>query len=240
MKSIIHTFGRNPIVTVACSVHGEETFSQTVYHYLLANYKTLGSFRLILANPTACARRIRYCESDLNRSFPGLLTGTAEQQIAHQLMPELKKTDYVIDIHTTVSDIGMVPIITHLHDGTIHLLNATDRKNVAFIQSSTTSLISHAHAGVALEFNQEYAQTEPALAEVLTVLRRIQNNARRPSRQRSVYFIDGTLSKSQPLPAHAKNFTKLKPDNVYPFLLHPNSYPDIHCHTASKVQRMRL
>lgn len=242
MESILHSFGLHPKVTIVCGVHGEEVFGQRVYDYLMARRETLGSFRLILAHPDALASNVRYFQSDLNRSFPGSSNGTREEKIAADLLPEIVKADYVIDIHTTVSDIGIVPIVTNLNPGTKRLINATDSRNVALIQSSSSprSLIGQVEAGMALEFNREVAEELSSLEYVAAVVTRLQSGHTRPTVQRRVFMVDGTLDKSVVLDHNARNLTKLLPQNVYPFLLHKESYPDIHCHTASKYQRIRI
>lgn len=242
MKSITHTFGQNPKITIVCGVHGEELFGRSVYNHVLLHAEKLGSFQLILAHPHALDSNVRYFEQDLNRSFPGNPYGSLEEKIAADILPKLQKTPYVIDIHTTVSDVGMVPIITNLNSGTKRLINATEATNIAYIQSdsSSRSLIGQVCAGMALEFNRKLAEDESALHTVATILKRIQNNCTLPPSPRRIFMINGVLKKSLPIPPESCNFTLLNPYGVYPFLLHKDSYPDIHCHTATRYKTMKL
>lgn len=97
------------------ATHGDEGFSVDVFKNFAQRYprKEYG-YDLIVGNPKALKRGIRYIEADLNRSAPGSLTSRVyEEKRAAQIMELSKRYKFVIDVHGTVADSGIVTIIPY-------------------------------------------------------------------------------------------------------------------------------
>jgi succinylglutamate desuccinylase len=101
----------NKIFVVACT-HGDEVFGLKV----LAHLQTLGSRNKILcqiAHPEAIAKKKRYIETDLNRSFKLPASASAEAGIAQRLIEDINRCDpdLILDLHTSTVGVGQVAIL---------------------------------------------------------------------------------------------------------------------------------
>lgn len=99
---------------VVAGLHGDEPFGLKVLSYL--HDMELDDIETEIGNPAALAKRIRYLESDLNRSF-NLDKESLESRIAARIQRRItqSQTDIVIDIHTSVSSIGRVGIVAEIN-----------------------------------------------------------------------------------------------------------------------------
>lgn len=93
----------HPRVMVNICSHGNETIGFDIQSMCQNLYIKNGSLIFNIGNPEAVKTGKRFIDSDLNRSFPGKIDGTHEEQIAFQMMRYIALFDYVIDIHSTVS-----------------------------------------------------------------------------------------------------------------------------------------
>ena len=93
----------HPRVLINICTHGNEVLGISVMNELQKNTVVHGSLNFHIANPAAVAQNKRFIETDLNRTFPGMVSGTYEQRIAAELMRYVPQFDYLIDIHSTVS-----------------------------------------------------------------------------------------------------------------------------------------
>jgi succinylglutamate desuccinylase len=85
------------------ATHGNELLGVKLYQHLLRTRSPLiEHIDFIVGNPRAYACRIRYTESDLNRSY-GQGDNTYEQRRANEIQQYVATTkpDLVIDAHTT-------------------------------------------------------------------------------------------------------------------------------------------
>lgn len=213
-------------LAVVCCQHGDEVFGQKVFEYYKDKLDDLEGIRLVFANEEAYDQEKRYIDADLNRSFPGNLEGNREEQLAAQILPNIKDVRYVLDIHTTTSDVVMTPIICNESGDVKKILNLTSSKEVANMTNGIAghSLIGQVAAGVSLEFNEDYAKTEAALDEVRRVVEGLLNNISHQPQERQIYDIKGSISAEQELEVETANFRKDELLGGYPFLLHEKSY----------------
>lgn len=241
--SIIHTFGIDkPRVTIVCCLHGEEQFGMRAFNYFHEHAAEFGNFKLILAHPTAAQLKKRFIDKDLNRVFPGKQDGCIEEQLAHHLMPHIQDCDYLVDVHTTVSDMTVAPIVTTWNKLTRRMINATTASKVALVHSELrdTAMIGQVQNGISLEYNQEYAKTPEALDDLILFVTRLITNDVQPKKLRKILHIDTDIPKSVPLPKSAKNFRKIRNLELYPFLYHPKSYKNIHALAATKIHWQKI
>ena len=81
--------------------------------YGLEVQKQIGSkYEFLIGNPLAMEKNIRFVESDLNRSFPGNISGTYEEKRAVEILKVIKKYEFIIDLHSTSENHPLIGIIT--------------------------------------------------------------------------------------------------------------------------------
>lgn len=93
-----------PDVAVVGAVHGDEPCGATAIDRLIEDDPPLRrSVKLIVANPEALERDVRYVDADLNRAFDETIAADAhERDLAEQLAAELQGTT-ALSIHSTQS-----------------------------------------------------------------------------------------------------------------------------------------
>lgn len=93
------------------ATHGEEGFSIQVLNEIRKEYPKY-VFEGIIGNPKAFEKKVRYVDTNLNRSAPGNKNSKSyEDRRAFEIMEIAKKFDYVIDIHGADSKCGITIII---------------------------------------------------------------------------------------------------------------------------------
>ncbi|MFA4815077.1 MAG: succinylglutamate desuccinylase/aspartoacylase family protein [Candidatus Gracilibacteria bacterium] len=113
-KNIYHFSNKwpGPCVVIIGSLHGNEKVGKEVIDRLLIElpkHKIHGEIFLILGNPKAYSRNLRFVDCDLNRLF-GLHFEDLkskkhlnyEEKRALEIAPILEKANYLLDIHSTV------------------------------------------------------------------------------------------------------------------------------------------
>jgi predicted deacylase len=158
MSYIIKTIGQgSPHVGLVVCMHGDEIVGQMVVDELSKLESVNGSLSLIIANPPAMAVNQRFVDTDLNRCFPGKVDGLVEERLARDLLEVLPQLDYVIDLHTTNSDIDALAIVVDISKDSKELLQKVPIKKVAFIPPEvfSGSLIGECRAGVSIEFGPD-------------------------------------------------------------------------------------
>ncbi len=238
----LFSLSQNPLITIVCCLHGDELFGAEVFSFFASRQAQYPDVQLILAHEEAMAANKRFLETDLNRSFPGSLTGFLEERLASEILPLVKSSRYVLDIHTTTSQINYTPIIATLSQETIEILRATSSKEVAFIQMplSAHSLIGQITGGVSLEFNEHIASSPSSLEEIVYIVDALRSSKSVGVQTKELFFIDRVIPKSITISDDTKNFLYCEVAQGYPFLLHEKSYPTIHGLCASFKQPLSL
>lgn len=229
-------------LTVVCCLHGDEVFGQKVFEAYRARITALSGVQFILANEEALERQVRFVESDLNRSFPGNLRGNLEQRLAAELMATVGDSEYVLDIHTTTSDIKMTPIVSKLSERVRMMLNLCQSQEIVLMskQIANHSLIGNVAAGVSLEFEEGYATTDGAFEEVAQIIDGILGVQVHPAVPRKIYHVDRTIGLEISLPEEANNFQYMPKLGFYPFLLGERAYVDFLGFAATRVKELRI
>lgn len=230
-------------IVVICCVHGNEIFGLQIFKYFLKNKATFPDVKVILANEKAVKLKKRYIEEDLNRVF-GVKTRPAsyESKIATRMLKEIKNAKYIIDIHTTTSDINFIPIITKTNDDIFRLLKLCRSKNVARMipPMGTNSLINQVYCGISLEFNKSYARSKRGFTKVVDIVKKLTfENFVQREKEFFVYDIDQKI----PLNVSIKKLKNLKYNkslNIYPFLVGEKSYKDFNGFSASRYKKILL
>lgn len=97
------------------ATHGDEGFSVEIMRQVSKIFpKQVYGYDWIIGNPKAYARNVRFLEKDLNRSAPGNSKSIYyEIKRAKEIIELSREYECVIDIHGTVSDLGIASIVTN-------------------------------------------------------------------------------------------------------------------------------
>lgn len=117
-------------ICIVGATHGNEWTGKYVLDQLDAHaYKNL-SIEKITANPEAYKLNRRFIDEDLNRAFETLdqERETVEYRRAVEIAKSVKKSKFVIDMHTTTSNMGVTIIITHKNELNFRVAHAIASK----------------------------------------------------------------------------------------------------------------
>lgn len=101
------------------ATHGNEFTGLEVCKVLDKNQKKyLHEYQTFIGNPEAVKLKKRYVDSDLNRSYGkhGIATGYEAQRSKEMTEAIHGKFDFLVDIHTTTSNMGMTLILTDVNE----------------------------------------------------------------------------------------------------------------------------
>lgn len=218
----------NPIITIIGCQHGNERIGIHCFNKFILEKNKFQSVQYILANEPAIKTNTRFVAQDLNRSFPGDLNGENEKKLANEILPHLRSSRFVLDLHTTTSKIKMTPIVTNLDADTRQIVNLCDSQEVALIEPplSTSSLIGQCRAGVSLEYNEQFADTDEALADVFRITQNLLEGVANEPRPRDIFHVAGAVPESVKLPSQTENFVFSDLLGGYPFLVGERAYPN--------------
>lgn len=147
-----------PRVAIVACTHGDEFLGERVINAFKFVPLQRGCLLFITAHPLARARKKRYIDQDLNRSFPGKQQGCLEDRLAFNLRQQLSTVDLVIDIHATNSLLDSLAIVTKLTPAIRRILRWLPVKNIALIEPQVfgnKEMIGHVQVGIALEYGPE-------------------------------------------------------------------------------------
>jgi len=180
---------------------------------ILAIYNTHGdevrpnipdSFDILIGNPKAYEKRVRYIESDLNRSFNGK-SETYEEKRAQEIIPILQSYDTVIDIHSTITGVTDACIVVNDTEITREISSYTGAKNYIVMPEMKHSLIAHCNNGIALELGGN----NPKLYE--TALNNILKKNRHGMTR---YICIGEEEKPEGYTTHLKNYENVSKGQI--------------------------
>lgn len=223
---------------VVAGVHGNEPFGLKVLGKLK---EEISSIQTLVAHPEALAKRIRFIESDLNRSFTGQ-SNTLEERLAVSIKKELvdSQPDMVIDLHTSVSDCGPTGIIA-TYSLENHLLAEQCGMACVVIMPPSNALIEQCDSpAVALELGRNL-RSDKLAKDIAGCLKKIARNGlaqRTPTIP--VYEVKATIPKNYPGLRTIKNLCYDTALKGYPFLAGPDTYPDIGGFLLMESSKVRL
>jgi hypothetical protein len=221
---IIEGSGKKKKLVVIVHLHGVEYFGTKLFNYFEKNIAGFPELKVIFANEEAAEKNIRFIDQDLNRSFPGNRNGNHEEKLAAAILDEINGYENLIDVHTTTSDLKMLPIIAKLTAQTKRLINLTDSREVMMVPNSDYSLIGNFNSSISIEFNEHYAD-ENGLSDLLKIIADLSAGKKHKSISRKVFAVDGKIPMSLVLPKTAKNFEHFG-DLGYLLLLFEKYYSD--------------
>ncbi|PID32750.1 hypothetical protein CR956_00825 [Candidatus Saccharibacteria bacterium] len=155
--------------------HGNEVFGADVIEYCKDKYSTVDG---VLANPRAYKKGIRFCETDMNRSYNLDKASSYEEKRAIEILKMSADYDLVIDIHTTTADMEFVSIIADYNYMVARALSFVSTEPVVKMEFPTVkhSLIGSVQNSLSLEFNEDFAKTKPAMKIIDDIIEGLQTD----------------------------------------------------------------
>ncbi len=226
------------ILIVAC-LHGSETFGLAVANYF-AKHK-LAEVECIVGNPRAVALKVRFLDSDLNRSFGGAGKGYEGRRAAY-LAQKIKDYNYVLDIHNTTTSVDSTPIAANLSKKTLAILNLHPSSEVALMppRLARHALIGNHSGAVSLEYSFSFSKKAAALREVVAIVNSLLDGTPSKPKQRKVFYIKGTIPLTEGRPRIGKkfNFKYIPQIGGYGFLIGEEGYKTYQGFIATNVRKL--
>ncbi|KKQ45895.1 MAG: Succinylglutamate desuccinylase/aspartoacylase [Candidatus Moranbacteria bacterium GW2011_GWC2_37_8] len=243
---------KKPVVAVVGCLHGDELVGKKIISRLRKMKLRKGTLITIVANEKAIKYGKRFIDQDLNRSFPGKKMGNYEEMLAYELLKIAKKADFVLDIHSTTTDVKDLAIITRKGKAVLNLAHTIDPKRIVLMKKSIAkgSFTNHCKVAVSLEYGKDndkstFNNTFDSIVSLLEKEKMI-NVEDKKEKQNKVdfYKITGVVRKSEKdvLKNNIKNFKLIKKGEIfatrnneeiaskedfYPVLFGNKSYDDI-------------
>lgn len=212
-------------ILVTATIHGNETFGLKVLGVL---NERQSSIKTIVAHPEAVAKRVRFIESDLNRSFNSK-SSTLEERLAKSIMKRVDrlKPGIVVDIHTSVSDCGAVGIVTKYSTENHILAEMCGMKCLVIMPPSDAFIEQFKVPAIALEFGSNLRSDKLArtIADKIANISQYGIDSAHPGIP--VYEMCSVIDKKYSGLREVKNLKYDKKLKGYPFLAGPDTYKDI-------------
>lgn len=231
---------------IITALHGDEGFSVNVLEKLEKKLppKKFG-YDWIIGNPKAYEKNTRFVDADLNRVAPGdPKSKVYEERRAAELISLSTKYSFVIDIHGTVSDSGIVTIIPYPTMQNLFLASVLNVKNNVIWYSRASAsqgpIVQHVNCP-AIELECGPSTSQGIKNRLLNILRNFIPKSNSLSvrqivekiKNKKFYAVYGKEEGEHD--SFIKDFQIVKNDKeiYYPFLA--NQYPGIICYKTKKV-----
>lgn len=167
-----------PTITIMGGVHGNEPSGIRIVQNLMDKYEQInqGTLHLILANPLAISSNQRCVETNMNRAFiEEFQPQTQEETRAQELLPLLKSTDILIDIHNTLRPNTQPFVICESPDhqlcGCFGISKIVSGLAEIHAGSSDAYVARHGGVGICLEVGSAlFPQLEPQVVKCIDAL----------------------------------------------------------------------
>lgn len=216
-------------ILILASQHGNEYSGEKLYKYI--KQRRPGLLRYVdyfLANPRARKQRVRYIESDMNRSYTGKKT-THEERRALKTLKRIDEQEYdiVLDMHTTTTVQPPCIILAKPGQENNAYLQASSIQHIVAMGHTIVDTALNGRRGHALSIEVNQSIDDTLLSDLCDDIDRFIRREVYPS-DKYVYEVKDLLGKSEMSEADAnklQNFT-LSERGFYPVLVGENSYKE--------------
>lgn len=224
-KTYSSSKNKKPVVAVVGCLHGNELIGKKIIFRLRKLRINNGTLITVIANEKAIKKRKRFIKQDLNRSFPGKKGGNYEERLASDLLKVTKKADFVLDIHSTTTDVKNLVIITKTDKATLNLARSIKPKKIVLMKKDIAkkAFINYCKTGVSLEYGKDnskstYDNIFNAIMFLLEKNNMIFGKKRKIKNRRIEYYrIKGAVRKTKNdiLMKNIKNFKLVEKEKVF-------------------------
>lgn len=216
--------------------HGEELFGLKV----IGRLNRLGASEVltIVANPEAIAKRRRFLDTDLNRSYASN-EKSREVETAKLIKAQINDFDpsYVIDIHTSHMAVGKTAIVAHYSECIEALSQALGMETIVIMpkEIADNSLIGcFAEKSVSIELGMGL-RSDKLAEELCRNIYNLQNQPKITKKQLPRFLVTKTIPKTFKSLKKVVNLEFNKELKAYPFLAGESAYHDIGGFMAKKL-----
>lgn len=195
----------NKTALLVGSQHGDETLGQELLDYISYNFpQLLSHIEYLCANPRAHKEKVRFIDSDMNRSYNLQDTHPSyEIQAATDTLKYIQDTefDFILDIHTTTTDVGLCFITTDKTDLLERFVSASLVKNIVHIpkEIGDHSLIGSVSNSISIECNDKLSKKEVLLHELAMFVSNLIDGKTTDPQERYVYYVDSFIKSGEDL-----------------------------------------
>lgn len=211
------------------ATHGNEEFTIPLLEKLEKKF----SFDWKVANPKALAKKIRFTESDLNRSGPGnTKSNLYEERRAKKIIALGNKYKTIIDLHGTISNSGIFVIVTNPSWENIELAKKLNIKNVVLWPGllPTGPLTQFIPNSLEIECGpKSEIETSKKLERILKEY--LSGNLTKT--KQTFYIVNGIFTKNTK--KELKDFKKFRYKNITFYPLMVGQYPKMKCYMMQKL-----
>jgi succinylglutamate desuccinylase len=233
-------------IGVVVCLHGDEPVGLEVKKMLSINAQTF------IANPKALTKNVRFLETDMNRCFPGKENGLHEEKCAYNLLRDIKKFKYIVDVHSSSGGIELFGIITKPNEEKFNLAKKMGLKKVIVMTekfAKGASLIDNVNCAISLEVGP-HDRKENAL-EIAHLIKNLERNFDKDCScvKLDVFEIFDIIYGDKTAKSYLSNFKAVKkgdiikedmekqfaPFDFVPVFVGEDSYKGIICMAAKKI-----
>jgi hypothetical protein len=220
---------KNKKILILCATHGDEGFSIPIVKNLSKRFK----FDWLISNPRALKINKRFFEADLNRSGPGNAGSKIyEERRAKKIISIAKNYNAVIDLHGTISNSGLLLILSDPNWQNIELAKTIGVKNVILWPSLKPTGPMSQFISNCLEIECGPKSSSKTAKKLETVLTNYLSG--RPNKiKQNIFIVTGKFVQNTKKPM--KDFVKFryKGGSFYPLMV--GQYPKIKCYMMQKL-----
>jgi len=219
---------------VVAAMHGDEIFGLEVLKYI----EKIKNIKVRIAHPKAIKGNKRFITSDLNRSFRRS-HNNLESKLADSIEKEIIefKPDYVIDIHTSITNVGKTGIVCGYSTKIENLAQSLGLNNIVimpkkYYQNSLIGCLPDRSISIELGKNLRSDKLARTLAKNINDLVLKDKNYLKPL---SRYSVTTTIDKKDNNVVGIENLKYNSYFKAYPFLANEKAYLDIGGFLAKKL-----
>ena len=210
--------------------HGNELLGDKLMNYIaLHNPKLLESVDFVVGNPRAFKNKVRFIDTDMNRSYNKKSPEPSYEEIrANKVIELIQATRYnlVLDLHTTTAKQPPCVIMSDFTDATKKFLRCTDISTVVKMPKDITvhSLIGSCRQALSIEVNYEESSGSTLRNLVRSIVAFINNSD--TAKEVTVYEVESLLRVDDLTTnpgSQIQNFKALA-NGCYPVLLGETAY----------------
>jgi hypothetical protein len=226
------------------SQHGDELLGEKLYEYLIAsNPCILPHIEFVIGNPIAHSKKVRYTESDMNRSYVDN-PKTFEEKRAAEIIQYIERNAYdlVLDLHTT--NCIQTPCLIVKDSLLINrdYIDASSIKNVVVMKHEiiSCSLIGKVDQAIAIEVSNVDLGTELYEKISKDIVNYIYK--KKVSCNKKYFEVTELLEKDELKQNQVETLINFKKSNYgfYPVLVGENSYKNSTHYLGFKAKRIYL
>jgi len=220
------------------AVHGNEKIGAEVLSELESAGKNIP---WVIGNEEAFKVNKRYIDTDLNRSAPGKMgSNKFEVRRAYQLVKEMAKYKYVVDIHGTASNSGIFIIVTKASLKNLLLAGCLPVKNIVVWPSVSKRkagpLVSFAKNGVEIECGPK--NSAKVKSRLKTIVNKIIDSGIKLEESKlegkNIFKVYGKLIGKSDKVLKDFKLTKINNEEFYPLLV--GQYKGVVCYKMRKIE----